>query len=74
MSNQRTPHPSDDERDTGNSANRSQTQEQANGNVIPAPRQEKSGNVAEKRPYASGNKAGGLGGMSNDPNRSCKRR
>lgn len=73
MSNQRTPHPRDrdDNRDTGNSAKTSQSQEQSNGNVSPKPRtEEKSGNVAEKRPYASGNKATGLGGMANGPNRS----
>ncbi len=70
MSNQRTAHPH--ERDTGNSAQPAQAQEQSNGNLSPAPsREEKSGNVAEKRPSASGNKkAGGLGGMSDDPNRS----
>ncbi|PZP20922.1 hypothetical protein [Pseudomonas kuykendallii] len=69
-----TPHERDGNRDTGNAAQPSQSQEQSNGNVSPTPRtEEKSGNVAQKRPYVSGNRATGLDAMANDPNRSGKR-
>jgi len=67
-----THHERDGNRDTGNSAPPAQAREQPDGNVSPAPpTQEKSGNVAQKRPYVSGNRATG---MADDPDRSGRRR